>query len=153
MDDLPVVGKWIMFKSESGTDSSFESGARMAQGLIYPYSSFPLDLIGPVEIIWKPEAPGDSERTIWLRLHPAIYTQVYTALTNTLSLPNFQQSASTSSVPNPLIQIRDLRSGIDGFEIIGPRAGRVLRRILRLCKSEIKEKHQVSLYTFTLDAV
>lgn len=42
-----------------------------------------------------------------------------------------------------MVQLKDLRGEIDSFEIMGPKAARVLRRILRLVKSENKEKTQV----------
>lgn len=47
-----------------------------------------------------------------------------------------------------MVQLRDLHGEIDSFEILGPKAARILRRILRLVKSETKEKTQVSLKSY-----
>lgn len=58
-----------------------------------------------------------------------------------------QAASSSTSVRNPLIQLLDRTGDIDSFEIMGPKAARVLRRFLRLVKSESKEKAEVS-WTF-----
>lgn len=104
-------------------------------------------MIGPVEIIWQPNEDKESQRTIWLRVHPSIHTEVHDALVALLSSSEFQEQAASSStsISNPVIQLKDLRGEIDSFEIMGPQAARVLRRILRLVKSENSEKIRVGL--------
>lgn len=42
------------------------------------------------------------------------------------------------------LQLRDLRGELESFEIMGPKSGEVLRRVLRLCKSEKGVKSKVS---------
>lgn len=97
-------------------------------------------------MIWKPEQDGEVGRTIWLRVHAAIQEHTKSLIVALLGTSDFQdKAASTStSLPNPLVQLNDLTGEVDSFEIMGPKAARVLRRIFRIVKSEGKEKAQVS---------
>jgi ribonuclease P/MRP protein subunit POP1 len=115
----------------------------MANADMFKYGCMPHNLFGPVQILWKPQSEEEGDKTIWLRIHPSIFADVFANIASTLLLPEFQQHASSSSVPNPVLQLRDLRTEINSFEITGPRAGRVLKRILRLCKTEGKDKRDV----------
>jgi len=121
----------------------YESGARAAQASLYHDQVFPYGLIGPVEIIWRPEEAHFTERTIWLRIHPSIYAETISVLEPLLAVPSGE--ASTSTAPQHLaIRMTDLRDQIDSFEIMGPTSARILRRILRLSKTEGKDKANVS---------
>jgi ribonuclease P/MRP protein subunit POP1 len=121
----------------------YESGARAAQATLYHDQVFPYGLIGPVEIIWRPEEEHLTERTIWLRIHPSIYAETMGLLETLLAVPSGE--ASTSTAPQqPAILMTDLRGQIDSFEIMGPKSARILRRILRLSKTEGKDKANVS---------
>lgn len=112
---------------------------------MYADGTYPHGMIGPVEIIWRP-IEDQVERTIWLRVHPSIHTEINDVLVPLLSAPEFQDRAASSatSLPNPVVQLKDLTSEIDSFEIMGPKSARILRRILRLVKSENDEKTEVS---------
>jgi ribonuclease P/MRP protein subunit POP1 len=127
----------------------YESGARAAQATLCHDQVFPYGLIGPVEVIWRPEEAHLTERTIWLRIHPSIYPEAISLLESLLAVPDGQSSeASTSTAPQrPAIRITDLRDQIDSFEIMGPKSARILRRILRLSKTEGKDKANVSYHT------
>jgi ribonuclease P/MRP protein subunit POP1 len=121
----------------------YESGARAAQATLYHDQVFPYGLIGPVEIIWRPEEEHLTERTIWLRIHPSIHAETISLLETLLAVPSGE--ASTSTAPQQLnIRMTDLRGQIDSFEIMGPKSARILRRILRLSKTEGKDKANVS---------
>lgn len=41
--------------------------------------------------------------------------------------------------------MRDLRGELDSFELTGPQAGDILKRVLRVCRSEDEGKKQVRL--------
>lgn len=103
-------------------------------------------MIGPIDIIWKPEESGSAARAVWLRLHPAIHDDAIKLLSRILNAPDFadQAASSSTSTSSPVIRLNDLRGEIDSFEIMGPKATRVLRRIFRLVKSEGKDKATVS---------
>jgi hypothetical protein len=121
----------------------YESGARVAQATLYHDQVFPYGLFGPVEVIWRPEEAHLTERTIWLRIHPSIYAEATSLLESLLASPSGQ--ASTSTAPQQsAIRMTDLRDQIDSFEIMGPKSARILRRILRLSKTEGKDKANVS---------
>ena len=126
----------------------YESGARVAQATLYQEQVFPYGLIGPVEIIWRPEEDHLTERTIWLRIHPSIHAETTSLLESLLAATAGQSSvASTSTAPRQsAIRMTDLRDQIDSFEIMGPKSTSILRRILRLSKTEGKDKANVSYY-------
>jgi ribonuclease P/MRP protein subunit POP1 len=124
----------------------YESGARVAQATLYHDQVFPYGLIGPIEIIWRPEEEHLTERTIWLRIHPSIYAEATSLLESLIAVSAGQSSeASTSTAPRQsAVRMTDLRDQIDSFEITGPKSARSLRRILRLSKTEGKDKANVS---------
>jgi ribonuclease P/MRP protein subunit POP1 len=123
----------------------YESGARVAQATLYHDQVFPYGLIGPIEIIWRPEEAHLTERTIWLRIHPSIHAEAINLLEPLLAPAGQSSEASTSTAPqHSAIRMTDLRDQIDSFEIMGPKSARILRRILRLSKTEGKDKANVS---------
>lgn len=126
--------------------SRYESGARVAQATLYHDKVFPYGLIGPVEIIWRPAEDHLAERTIWIRVHPSTHAETVGLLESLLASPTSQPGvASTSTAAQePSIRMTDLRDQIDSFEIMGPKSTRILRRILRLSKTEGKEEANVS---------
>ncbi|ODN98010.1 hypothetical protein I350_07651 [Cryptococcus amylolentus CBS 6273] len=124
----------------------FESGARVAGISFYQYDAFPQGLIGPGEVIWQPITHAKNDRKVWIRLHPSIFNHVWT-LFKTTSLHILSEAGSSSNASQGL-QIRDLRDQLEALEIMGPKSGEVLRRVLRLCKSEESLKQRVSLLVF-----
>jgi len=121
----------------------YESGARAAQATLYHDQVFPYGLIGPVEVIWRPEEEHLTERTVWLRIHPSLHGETISLIESLLAVP--WGEASTSTAPQQAaIRMTDLRDQIDSFEIMGPKSARILRRILRLSKTEGKDKANVS---------
>jgi ribonuclease P/MRP protein subunit POP1 len=124
----------------------YESGARAAQATLYHDQTFPYGLIGPVEIIWRPEEDHLSDRTIWVRVHPSIYAETIGVFESLIALSSGQsnQASTSTSAQRPTVKMTDLRDQIDSFEIMGPKSARILRRILRLSKTEGKDKANVS---------
>jgi ribonuclease P/MRP protein subunit POP1 len=112
---------------------------------MYHDQTFPYGLIGPAEIIWRPEEDHLSERTIWIRTHPSVHAEIVEILESLVSSSGRSNEASTSTSSHvSAVKISDLRNQIDSFEIMGPKSARILRRILRLSKTEGKDKAKVS---------
>lgn len=107
----------------------FEDGSRFAEVPLYHFNSFPMGLIGPAEIMWCP----DGNR-IWIRVHPSIYTETFGAI-----------KEAVAAESKCLVLIHDLREDLGSFEFVGPQSGRLIRRILRICRTDDKVKKQVSL--------
>lgn len=132
-------------KTDPSKKKRFENGARVAEVLVYQPESFPRGLIGPAEILWQPlaqdKSPHNDPRRIWIRVHPSIFDQVFSTLKavsgNILAEENLSKRVQA-------LQLRDLRGELESFEIMGPKSGEVLRRVLRLCKSEKGVKSKVS---------
>lgn len=117
----------------------FESGGRMGHTIVYQLDTFPLSMIGPVEVIWQPWAicdgrPVSDDRKIWLRVHPSIFTESWTVLKFAISSLGDSDHAGPSEVSKHGICMRDLRQELEAFEITGPKAGKALKRIFKLCK-------------------
>lgn len=130
----------------------FEDGARVAEVLVHQPESFPRGLIGPAEVLWQPltqdKSPLNDARRIWIRIHSSIFEQVFSALKAVSGNILAEESLSKRG---KALQIRDLRGELESFEIMGPKSGEVLRRVLRLCKSEkgVKSKvGQIIIVTF-----
>jgi ribonuclease P/MRP protein subunit POP1 len=123
----------------------YESGARMAHGSLYAKQSFPYGLLGPVDVLWRPAEKHINTRTVWLRIHPSIYQQAFELLNALIRKPDNIASSSSSNPRQTSIEINEVGSELDSFEIMGPTAARILRRILRLSKTEGKDKMRVSV--------
>ncbi|WWC62188.1 uncharacterized protein I303_104782 [Kwoniella dejecticola CBS 10117] len=117
--------------------SKYEDGSCVARILLYHFDAFPIHLIGEAEIIWEPPSADIEGRRVWLRLNPSIFSEVWDAVK--LAISSLRQSGQSGL--NEL-QVRDLRGEINSIDLIGPRSGRVLRRVLRLCNDQKGSKKQ-----------
>ncbi|WWC89050.1 uncharacterized protein L201_003968 [Kwoniella dendrophila CBS 6074] len=119
--------------------SKYEDGSRVATILLYHFDSFPTNLIGQAEVIWQTPLNDQTKihQKVWLRLHPSIFNETWNAIK--IATSHLQQNGSSKI--NDL-QIRDLRGDINSIDLIGPKSGKVLRRVLKLCRHEkaIKNK-------------
>ena len=134
---LAEPGECMPLRVWEVADGRFEDGTRAANGMMYHPDAFPLGLIGPVEIMWCTLASSTS--TLWIRIHPSIFTEAFDAL---------KEAAAEHIGSSAGVQIRDLREDIGSFEIVGPQGGRLLRRILRICRDEPATKKDVSSVDF-----
>ncbi|GMK55217.1 hypothetical protein CspeluHIS016_0202730 [Cutaneotrichosporon spelunceum] len=112
------------------TGSKYVTGLRVARITAYHFGTFPLGLIGPVEVLWQPAGEREG-RTVWVRVHPSTFDEVWETVTTAISTHMDEFGA---------VLVHDLRSTLESFEITGPLAGRVLSRSLRVCNSEPQDK-------------
>lgn len=135
----------------------YESGARLGKTTIHQYRQWPSGLIGPADVLWKPlEASrsqsqfttqvqeAEEERTVWIRVHPSMFEEVWTALTEAIKGYYEQGSsavaASASGSGGGRIRMKDLRGDLCAFEVMGPRAAGVLRGCLQLAGRVRRDK-------------
>lgn len=124
-----IVGLLSKISAGAFSGSKFDAGTRVASIAAYHYGTFPLGLIGPMEVLWQ---PGEGEeRTVWARVHPSIFDEVWETVTTAISTHPAEFGA---------LLVHDLRDSLESFEITGPLAGRVLSRSLRICNSEPADK-------------
>lgn len=116
--------------------SKYDAGTRVAHTNAYHYGTFPLGMIGPMEIVWQPVEADDVTRRLWARLHPSIFDEVWETMTTAIS-------ANEDELGSILLQ--DLRDSVESFEITGPLAGQILSRSLRVCNSEPSDKKRALL--------
>jgi len=86
----------------------------------------------------KPQGKGKSKgsdldvRTVWIRSHPVVFEEVFSALQTSASvtLEVIKQSSSTTQSPSAEVEIADLREQVNVFEIMGPKSNQVLKGAL-----------------------
>ncbi|OCF38687.1 hypothetical protein I317_07538 [Kwoniella heveanensis CBS 569] len=145
-DEILALLSRISTGSFAGT--KYEDGSRVANITLYHFDTFPTGLIGPAEIIWQTtDAESKSSavrpKRLWIRIHPSIYKEVWDDLKNAVSqIRQGSADQSTSSATFSTLQIQDLRGEINSLDLVGPRAGKTLRRVLRICRSDQPVKRQ-----------
>ena len=60
---------------------------------------------------------------LWIRLHPTIFQETWDVLQDLIG-------------SNSTVEMKDLRDQLGCFELVGPQSGRILRRIIRVCKED-----------------
>ena len=126
----------------------YTSGARALETHIYGTNSYPLNLIGPATVIWRPAlvnsaglAPKSSlddedDATVWVRFPPGMFDAVQSILqqsaSQTLDEREKQRKAKGKLVEGEEeVEIGDLRGQLNAYELMGPKATQVLLGVLR----------------------
>ena len=75
---------------------------------------------------------SDKSRTVWIRSHPAVFEEAFSALQNaaSLALASLKKAFPTEDVQKFEVEIADLRESINVFEIMGPKSNQVLKGAL-----------------------
>jgi ribonuclease P/MRP protein subunit POP1 len=77
------------------------------------------------------ESPDEAARTIWIRCHPAIFSLVFSALKEAVSLTLDNMKKSPLYTQNSYsVEVVDLRDSINVFEITGPKSSQVIHGAL-----------------------
>ncbi len=133
-------------------------GSRVFDTHLYKAGAYPFGLMGPVTIIWRPRdvetvapaqaalgssqenqktAAGPRPRTLWLRIHPAIFEDVTHELQKATSQVLDRPRSSTEEIA---VEIADLRGQVNTFEIMGPKSTQVLRGALTPVAKDDREE-------------
>lgn len=91
-----------------------------------------------------PLAEEDTERTVWVRCHPSIFTDVHAGLKLALSLTlQDLKSNAKSSNKHYEVEVTDLCDSVNVFEIMGPKSSQIIRGAFRPVmdgeRAELKE--------------
>ncbi|KAG5220738.1 Ribonucleases P/MRP protein [Salix suchowensis] len=138
---------------------------------------YPLGLACPITIIWKPLAlpnqtvtpednaqdksaenieetrranhpspEPDSKRTVWLMVHPCVFDTAFgiIQLCASLTLARLKETGNTSTE----IEIADLRTQLNIFEIMGPKSNQVIKGALSPAAAGQKDDF-TSVYKFS----
>ncbi|KAJ2389052.1 Ribonucleases P/MRP protein subunit pop1, partial [Coemansia sp. RSA 2603] len=97
-------------------------GSRLAPLTLHRAHAYPRGLLGPATALWQPasddeEEGGDSERVLWLRLHPALAADVGAEL-------------AAVAGGDGGVHVRDVSSDVVAFELLGPRSTALLAAAL-----------------------
>lgn len=128
---------------------------------MYKPKSYPFDLIGPVEIMWKtssidtsapsqakttkpkgkqrqPQSKDTPLRALWLRCHPLIYDAIFSAIK--YSVQAYLQLSQSTSKHKVEVDVADLRDQFNIFELVGPKSSQVIHGALTPVKDEVRDE-------------
>lgn len=118
---------------------AFLNSQREGSAIFYNKNCYPFNAIGEVKFIWKPSS--NSERTLWLWMHPTLYDEV---LKNVLELFNLKvldkDVPETYSNINSNIVLRVLKNHFNRFRLTGPLSNAVIQRAFKPPTSTNKTK-------------
>lgn len=77
-----------------------------------------------VDSKWPPN------RTVWIRVHPAVTSEVHVALRTAASFA-LDTLGKITGRPECKVDIADLRGGVNMFEIMGPKSSQVIKGALK----------------------
>jgi ribonuclease P/MRP protein subunit POP1 len=89
-----------------------------------------------------------SRRTVWVRVHPSAWDEVWSTLQDaaSLALKDFQEeqhatqgsngTADENHIPEESVEMIDLRSQLNCFELTGPKSSQVLRGVFKPINAE-----------------
>lgn len=118
---------------------------------MYKAKSYPFNLVGPVDILWRPvherAPPGSgnlaakngpkrqaSTRTLWIRCHPLIYEDVLAELKYVVQM--YLRDANDTGKNSVEIEVADLRDQFNVFQLIGPKSSQVIHGALKPIKHD-----------------
>lgn len=137
------------------------TGARACDTHLYKRDAYPIDLIAPAKILWRPVGPSpasdsghdqdanstkqkskgkgkatadpntDQQRTVWIWVHPSVYNNVIAELRICISLVLEAVRKGDPSADTLDVELADLRREVNVFEIMGPKASQVIRGALK----------------------
>ena len=134
------------------------TGARACDTHIYKRGSYPLGLIAPITVLWRPlppvrkgqaattskgkeqpNEPAESQRTLWIWAHPSVFEEVYGELRTAASfaLETFKKMNPSTRCE---VEIADLREQLNVFEIMGPKSSQVIKGALRPVPEDTREE-------------
>lgn len=126
---------------------------------MYKAKSYPFNLVGPVDILWRPihERPSQgsgnlaaknglklgktaaaqartSTRALWIRCHPLIYEDVLTELKYVVQM--YLRDANDTGKNSVEIEVADSRDQFNVFQLIGPKSSQVIHGALKPIKHD-----------------
>ena len=85
----------------------------------------------------------DISRIVWIRSHPAVFEDVFSALQTSASLTLDGIRRASNENDKPLeVELADLRGQVNVFEIVGPRSSQVIKGALTPVAEDKREVFQ-----------
>ncbi|KAH7105275.1 POP1-domain-containing protein [Auriculariales sp. MPI-PUGE-AT-0066] len=104
----------------AASSARYNSGVRTCETFLYAANTYPLGLIGPALLLWRAgESESVTQRTVWMRLHPAMFNAAWTAVTTAAG-------QALEGTENQQLEIADLRDELVAFELMGQKSSRIL---------------------------
>lgn len=102
---------------------AYMDGLREGSVAMYHPNAYPYKTIGNVSFVWKPRT-SDSNRSLWLWLHPTFHEEVVECLKTVFNLrKNDETDQEAFSVPkwtNNSITMSVLKDKLNRFRLVGP---------------------------------
>ena len=137
--DLQMQPGPISTESTQGTDGNQAASVanrkqrKKGRGKAPGTGTLPSEVVQPAQPSFTTHSSSsDKLRTIWIRSHPAVFEEVFSALQNAASfaLAFLKKAFPTEDVQKFEVEIADLRETINVFEIMGPKSNQVLKGAL-----------------------
>lgn len=156
----PILRSFLLEQCLIPFTARYTVGSRALGTHLYSPGQYPLGLTCPVTIIWKPvdlpnqtttpkDGPQDkpsehngtirrkdtnpsaepgSKRTVWLMVHPCVFDTAFGIIQScaSLTLARLKETGNTSAE----IEIADLRTQLNIFEIMGPKSSQIIKGAL-----------------------
>ncbi|KAJ8080661.1 Ribonucleases P/MRP protein subunit pop1 [Marasmius tenuissimus] len=158
-----ILGMLCDCQGVSPTSKRFTGGSRALDTDFYEPGMYPFKLIGPVTIMWRPPPPQQEQapdpkqktgkqkgkgkskekepsveaKTAWIRCHPGLFDDVFSALRTATSL-------TLCGMLETEVELADLRGAISMLEVMGPKASQVMKGAL----SPVMEGKEEEFKTF-----
>ena len=81
-----------------------------------------------------------TNRTIWLRFHPSIQLEVFDTLKQAASQTLIKYKMDSNDFQEATLEIADLTTHINVFEIMGPKSSQVIKGALSPVASESRKE-------------
>lgn len=127
----PPVGSHV-------SNNMYLPGGRASEVMLHRPNAFPLHPICPASFMWRPrsfpsgsggpcELEGETPmfRSLWLWVHPVAYDEAMWALKEAVTMAGSNESSNAA----PSVAVNSLRYEFNRFELRGPRAHGVLRKV------------------------
>lgn len=85
---------------------------------------------------------ADISRTVWIRSHPAVFDDIFSALQTTASLTLGAVRSTSADTGSKYVEIElaDLRGQVNVFEIMGPKSNQVIKGALTPVAEDKREE-------------
>ncbi|EKM51892.1 uncharacterized protein PHACADRAFT_127885 [Phanerochaete carnosa HHB-10118-sp] len=145
----------------------FTTGARTCDTHLYKRGAYPFSLVAPITALWRPhsqqsldtvsaqskrqglkgkgkecdQVAQDTERVVWIWAHPSVFEVVYLELRTAASFALEAVKRGTILIDEEAtVEMADLRSQVNVFEIMGPKSSQVIKGALKPVNGDSREE-------------
>lgn len=112
---------------------AYIDGKREGTAELFTIDSYPYGALGKFQFIWKRPLEGETQRTLWLFAHPAVYQKLVEQLCELFQLE--EQDADTKHKKHfnrtTNVELHEMKNHLNRFRLTGPLSHAVLSAALK----------------------